>query len=50
MKILASKIAPYQHAGTQVATQRLERVAMVICLALIGVAGAYFAVLYLVSQ
>lgn len=29
---------------------RLERVVMVICLALTGVAGAYFAVLYFVGR
>jgi hypothetical protein len=50
MKILAHNSAPSQHEGVEAATQRLERVAMVLCLALIGVAGAYFAVVYLVAH
>jgi len=46
MKALLNKSEPFQQDGAE----RLERIAMVICLALMGVAGSYFAVLYLVGR
>jgi hypothetical protein len=50
MRVLVNKNAPYQHEGAEAAAQRLARIAMILSLALIGVAGAYFGSLYLITH
>jgi hypothetical protein len=39
-----------QHEGTEAATQRSVRIAMILSIALVGVTGAYFGLLYLIAH
>lgn len=49
MRVLLSRNAPYRQEGSAVAP-RVVRIAMVLSLTLVGVAGAYFGTLYLITH
>ena len=48
MRILLSKNGPYRQEGAE--APRLVRFAMILSVALAGVAGAYFGTLYLIAH
>jgi hypothetical protein len=50
MRVLVSKNAPCRQEGTGAAAQSFVRFAMILSLALLGVAGAYFGALYLIAH
>ena len=50
MRLLVSKNGPNQQQGTEVAAQRSVRLAMILSLSILGVAGAYFGALYLIAH
>ena len=50
MTVLVSKNGPDQQERTEAAAQRSVRLAMILSLSILGVAGAYFGALYLVAH
>ena len=50
MTVLLSKNGPYRQEGAEAEAPRLVRIAMILSLALVGVAGAYFGTLYLITH
>ena len=50
MSVLTTKKQPNQQLSAQVAAQGSMRVAMILSLSILGVAGAYFAALYLIAH
>jgi len=50
MGVLVGKSGPGQQAGMEVVAQRSMRVAMILSLSILGLAGAYFGALYLIAH
>jgi hypothetical protein len=50
MTVLVSKNGPDQQERTEAAAQRSVRLAMILSLSILGVAGVYFGALYLVAH
>ncbi|MGA3015647.1 MAG: hypothetical protein ABSF62_00915 [Bryobacteraceae bacterium] len=50
MKVLVNNNGPNQQKGTEMATQHSVRLAMILSLSILGVAGAYFGALYLIAH
>jgi hypothetical protein len=50
MRVSARDNGPNQQAGTEAAAQRSVRVAMIVSLSILVVAGTYFGVLYLIAH
>jgi len=50
MELSATKNQPYPQQRPDASEVRLDRFALIICLALLGVAGLYFGFLYLITD
>ncbi len=50
MNVLVSKNGPNQQEGTAAAAERSVRMAMILTISILGVAGAYFGALYLIAH
>jgi len=50
MSVLVSKSGRQRQEGTEAAVQRSARMALILSLSILGVAGVYFGALYLIAH